>query len=88
MRESQIEAYLVRLVLALGGLALKWVSPGRPGVPDRIVFLPGARLLFVEVKAADGRVSPVQSRLFAWLARLGFPVHVVRSTADVDALLA
>ena len=34
MKESQIEARLVRGVKALGGRAYKFVSPGNTGVPD------------------------------------------------------
>jgi hypothetical protein len=38
--EKQIEARLKRTVKELGGLALKFVSPGCRGVPDRLIFLP------------------------------------------------
>ena len=37
MQERQIERNL-REVKSLGGLALKFVSPGMAGVPDRIVL--------------------------------------------------
>ena len=40
MKESVIEARLVRLVRSRGGLCFKFVSPGNPGVPDRIVITP------------------------------------------------
>lgn len=30
---------------------MKFVSPGNDGVPDRIVVLPGGRVIFVELKA-------------------------------------
>ena len=51
MKESEIEARLVRGVKALGGVAYKFVSPGNVGVPDRVVVLPGGRVIFVELKA-------------------------------------
>jgi len=35
VKESEIEARLVRGVKALGGVAYKFVSPGNVGVPDR-----------------------------------------------------
>ena len=49
MLEKTIEAALVRRVAKLGGLCEKFVSPGRRSVPDRLVTLPGGRIVFVEV---------------------------------------
>ena len=43
MRESSIETHLVRMVRDRGGLCFKFVSPGNPGVPDRIVITPAGR---------------------------------------------
>ena len=40
VKESQIESYMVRKVKEHGGLCFKFVSPGNPGVPDRIVITP------------------------------------------------
>ena len=71
MKESEIEARLVRGVKALGGVAYKFVSPGNVGVPDRVVVLPGGRVIFVELKAEGGRLSPMQRQQLARLRRLG-----------------
>lgn len=69
--ERDIERWLVKSVEALGGKAYKFVSPGRAGVADRIVVLPGGSVWFVEVKAPGGRLSPLQ-RVFAQdMERLG-----------------
>ncbi len=40
MTEEYIEQKLVKAVKKRGGMALKFVSPGLDGVPDRIVLLP------------------------------------------------
>ena len=50
MHERIIESKLTRATKAMGGLALKFISPGYDGVPDRIVLFPGGRIAFVEVK--------------------------------------
>ena len=57
MREKVIEHKLLTEVKKIGGLALKFVSPGYDGVPDRIVLLPGGKIGFVEVKAPGRKAS-------------------------------
>lgn len=44
LRESSIERKLVTEVKKRGGLAVKFVSPGFDGVPDRLVLFPGGML--------------------------------------------
>ena len=52
--EKDIESKLREMVEAHGGKCLKWVCPGWAGVPDRIVLLPGGRIIFVELKRPKG----------------------------------
>ena len=52
--ERDIERALVGMVKRNGGLCLKWVCPGWVGVPDRMILLPGGRLIFVELKRPKG----------------------------------
>ena len=65
MRENEIERYLKKRVETEGGKCWKWVSPGRRGVPDRMVLLPGGRLLFVELKAPGKTERPDQVRVLS-----------------------
>lgn len=60
MKESQIESFLVRKVKEHGGLCYKFVSPGNPGVPDRLVITPAGRIIFVELKTEVGRLARLQ----------------------------
>ena len=85
--ERDIERYLVRRAIERGGVAYKWVSPGRVGVADRIVLLPGGVVWFVELKSSTGRLSPLQKLFAADMARLGMNYIVIRSKGEVDELL-
>lgn len=76
--EKEIEKKLVNLVRKQGGLCLKWVCPGWSGVPDRIVLLPGARVVFVEVKRPKGgRLSELQKFWRKRLNSLGFSHWII-----------
>lgn len=85
-RERLIERYLVRAAAERGALTYKFVSPGRAGVPDRIVVLRG-RVGFLELKAPLGKLSPLQRAELARLRRHGALAGVARTEAEVDAFL-
>lgn len=86
--EKDIEKKLrVTIEKKFGGRCLKWVCPGWAGVPDRIILLPGGRLLFVELKRPKGgKVEALQRKWREWLTDLGFSVFVIKSPADIDWL--
>lgn len=88
IQESKIERYLTRGVKALGGRSYKWVSPGNTGVPDRIVILKNAGVIFIELKTEHGRLSPMQKSQLKRLKRLGQRATVLYGMADVDEFLA
>lgn len=84
--EKDIERRLVDIVKKHGGLCLKWVCPGWAGVPDRIVLLPGGRVLFVELKRPKGGTLSTRQKWWRRKLRdLGFSVWVVWTDDDVDA---
>lgn len=85
--EKTIEAKLVKEVKLMGGLALKFVSPGMDGVPDRIVLLPGGRMAFVELKSDGKKMRPLQVRRKAQLEALGFSVYCIDSVELIGGVL-
>lgn len=87
MREKVIEHKLLTEVKKIGGLALKFVSPGYDGVPDRIVLLPGGKIGFVEVKAPGEKPRPLQRARHKSLMKLGFSVYVIDSVEQIGAIL-
>lgn len=82
-RENKVERHLDAEVKKRGGLTRKWLSPGRDGVPDRIVIHNGISY-YVEVKTDDGKMSDCQSREHKRLADAGAQVFTVFGIDGVD----
>lgn len=87
MLESQIERRLGEMVKRRGGLYFKFVSPGMPGVPDRIIILPGGRCVFVELKTEVGRLSAIQKWIIAKMRNQGCDVREIRGWEQARALV-
>lgn len=85
MRESFIEAFLVRHVTAKGGMCLKQEWINTRGAPDRLVVLPG-KLMMVELKAPGVKPEPHQLRMHERLRALGVQVEVIDSVERVEEL--
>ena len=86
-REKTIENYLINQVKERGGFARKYTSPGRKGVPDRILFLPKNLVIFIEVKKPGGKLSGSQKRELARIEACEIPCGSVGSNIDVDNLM-
>lgn len=85
--EKTIEAYLRKQVKKAGGLALKFVSPGYTGVPDRIILMPGGRVYFAETKDRGKVPKARQRRVHEILCDLGFRVFVPDTRTAVDEMM-
>jgi Holliday junction resolvase len=83
--EKEIEKALVKRVKELGGLCEKFTSPGRRSVPDRIVTLPGGRIVFVECKAPGKKPTELQLRDHERRRNLGCEVIIVNNMDDALA---
>jgi hypothetical protein len=89
MRESQIEAELKRRVKAARGQTRKvrWLC--RSGAPDRVIWWPGPRAAFVEIKRPGEGVdwrSP-QGREISRLRADGWAVYVLNEVAQIDGII-
>lgn len=81
MLEKDVEKKLHDKVkdLKCGALCLKFVSPGYNGVPDRIILLPGAKVIFAETKKPGKKERARQEYVQSLFKGLGFEVY---STVD------
>ena len=87
MREKYIETKLVKAVKSMDGLALKFVSPGFDGVPDRLLLLPGGKIAFIELKAPGETLRPLQVRRKRQLEGLGFLVYCIDGPEQIGGIL-
>ncbi|SHJ66351.1 PDDEXK family nuclease [Bacteroides stercorirosoris] len=85
--EKKVEKYLVVRVESLGGLCVKFPPLFFAGFPDRIVLLPGARIVFVELKDEGKKPTPLQVRVHKRLKALGFRVEVLDSKESIDEFI-
>ena len=90
MIEKDIEKKLHKGVKELkhGALCLKFESPGFSGVPDRIILLPGEKVIFVETKKPGKKERARQEYVQGLFRDLGFEVYsTVDNKAYVEEIL-
>lgn len=83
--EKDVEQALVRRVKVLGGLCEKFTSPGRRSVPDRIVTMPGGRIIFIELKRPGAKPTEAQKKDHDRRRALGCDVRVIDNMEDARA---
>ncbi len=87
MEEKRIEKALIKEVKARGGLALKFLSPGFDGVPDRLILLALGKVAFVEVKAPNKKPRKLQILRHKQLRALGLKVYVLDDEKDIGGII-
>lgn len=87
-REQDLERKLRDRLKAAGCLPLKFESPGYTGVPDRLILIPGGKIVFVEMKAPGKTERPRQVVVQRRFRDLGFVVFSsVDSEEKIDAVV-
>ena len=87
--ESKLETWLIKEVRARGGMCLKLALVNLIGWPDRAVFLPGGRVIFLELKNPNGR-SRVSKQQEIWTRRLttlGFEAYITDDKEEIIGVL-
>ena len=86
--ENEVECHLRQRAERAGGQCVKFLPDYKRGWPDRILLLPGGKLVWVETKRpTDGRVSGSQMVAHVILRRLGQRVELVWTKEEADTLL-
>ena len=76
-KEKEIERHLVKVVERHGGLCLKLASPGRIGVPDRIIIFPNGVIGFAELKRPGETPREIQTYWLDKLQKFGLPAEAI-----------
>ena len=82
MKEAQIESTVCKHAQKLGLLAYKFTSPGRAGVPDRLLIAPDGTVFMIEFKTPTGRLSALQINEHRRLSEHNITVYVVDNVAE------
>ncbi len=87
IRERTVEQHLVRGLEKIGVSCIKFIPDLMRGMPDRMVLLPGGRIVWVELKTDTGHLEPIQQVRHKELEQAGQIVRVVWSTEEADNLI-
>jgi hypothetical protein len=87
MLEKEIELHLAKAVKKMGGRAVKFISPGFDGMPDRLVLMPGGKCGFVEVKAPGKKPRALQLVRLEMLKDLGFKAYVLDARERIEEII-
>lgn len=89
MSEKELEILLSEFVKQKGGIAYKFTSPGRAGVPDRLVLLPRGKMGFVEVKApkTKRKMRNIQIAEMKRINQLGFKCYLLNDPVQIPKIL-
>ena len=87
LSEKALEAYLVKRVKMLGGIALKYSNPNQVGFPDRLVVLPEGKTFWCELKSRGKKPRAVQQARIQQLKTLGQAVYVVSSRDEIEGMI-
>ena len=86
--EKELEAKLCEKLESLGAMALKFVSPGKAGVPDRLVLIPYGHIAFVELKRPGEKLRPLQAYTIQKIKARGFPVFIIDGEKSLNDFLS
>ena len=87
MSEKKVEKYFGDQVRSIGGLPRKFSSPGRAGVPDRVVLLPHRVTWYVEIKDIDGTPTVRQLRELEEYHSLGHHTAIAYGNEGVKEVI-
>ena len=87
VRERTVEQHLVQGLKKIGVPCVKFQPDHMRGMPDRMILLPGSRVIWCELKTQGGELEPIQVVRHRELQQAGQRVVVVWSIEQADDLI-
>lgn len=84
--EKDVERIFSERCKRVGMWAIKFL-PSIIGLPDRIIFVKGGRVFFVELKTTGKKPTKAQLNMHDKFRALGFNVYVIDRIADIDGVI-
>ena len=85
--EKVLEKDLVKYIKLRGGWTIKFLPFLVSGLPDRIIFMPGGRCYFAEVKSTGDTPRKLQRVIHRNFRELGFKVFIIDSYESLNKCL-
>lgn len=86
LSEAKIQAGIIKWLNSQKLFCFKVIAANKRGVPDICCVINGASV-FIEVKAAKGKLHPLQEYQMAMIEEAGGYAYVVRSLDEVKAIV-
>jgi len=83
LKESSLQSKVSKYFEKRGWLVVKIIQTTLNGWPDLQCHKDG-KTIFIEVKAENGIVSPLQNYRHEQLTKLGFEVYVIRNLNEIN----
>lgn len=87
VKEIDIEDTYCKHAKKKGCLALKLIILNKRGFPDRTTLCPGGRILFIEFKRKNKKLSVAQPIVRKLLESFGFEYHVCDEIGQAESAL-
>jgi len=86
MLEKTIQSQILNRLKNSGWFAFKTIISNKAGMPD-IYCVRQGRHVWIEVKQANGRTSPIQDHIHNELKQQGAEVYIIKSLEELDNVL-
>ncbi len=86
MKESILQGRIRAYLINDGWEVVKLILTSKPGIPD-LMCLKNGKIIFIEVKQPNGKLSKLQEYMINKLITIGFDTYVIRSVEQIKTII-